>query len=299
VALLESQVCSLASLTSPRLLHWAAALRPAWDPSGSGVPYIAHRQLWEWAFVAEALHERGLLGSGTRGVGFGVGREPLPSLFASLGSRIVATDQAPEAARDWADVDQYAGDLDALNAYGICDPDAFRANVSYRTVDMRAIPTDLAGFDFAWSSCAFEHLGSIGAGVQFVLDQMRCLRPGGVAVHTTEYNVSSNHHTVLTGNTVLFRRRDLEALATTLRRQGHTVSLDFTLGDSEADQHVDRQPWSGAHLRLEIAGFVASSFALIVRKSTAGPLVAGSRRAVAAGMARASSTVRALSRRTT
>ena len=39
---------------------------------------------------------------------------------------------------------------------------------AYREVDMRAIPTDLRGFDFAWSSCALEHLGSLGAGMAFV-----------------------------------------------------------------------------------------------------------------------------------
>lgn len=287
-------MCSFASLTSPALLQWADALRPAWDRARSGAPYVVHRQLWEWLFIAEALHERGLLGPGRRGVGFGVGREPLPSLFASLGCRVVATDQAPESARDWADVDQYAGELDALNAYGICDAETFRANVVYRTVDMRQIPADLAGFDFTWSSCAFEHLGSIAAGVQFVLDQMRCLRPGGVAVHTTEYNVGSNHHTVESGHTVLFRRRDLEALAATLRRQGHAVSLDFSLGVDEADEHVDREPWEGAHLRLEIAGFVASSYALVIEKSGAGPLRSAARRAVAAGIARSSNAARAL-----
>lgn len=292
--LLGSQVCSFSSLTSPGLLQWADALRPAWDSSNSGAPYIVHRQLWEWLFIAEALHQRGLLEPGRRGIGFGVGREPLPSLFASLGCRIVATDQAREAARGWAEVNQYAGELETLNAYGVCEPNTFRANVTYRTVDMRAIPSDLVGFDFAWSSCAFEHLGSIEAGVQFVLDQMRCLRPGGVAVHTTEYNVSSNHHTVLTGDTVLFRRRDLEALASTLRRLGHRIRLDFTLGETDADRHVDRQPWSGPHLRLDIADFVASSYGLVIQKSLAGPLVAASRRAMASGAARARNTVRPL-----
>jgi hypothetical protein len=295
--MLGSQMCSHASLTSPGLLQWADPLRPAWDASATGAPYIAHRQLWEWCFITEVLHERGLLAPGRRGLGFGVGREPLPSLFASLGCHVVASDQAPESARDWEQVDQYAGDLEALNAYGISDPQTFRTNVTYRTVDMRAIPADLVGFDFTWSACAFEHLGSIEAGVEFVLNQMRCLRPGGVAVHTTEFNVCSNHHTVLAGDTVLFRRHDLEALATTLRRQGHQVSLDFTLGTTEADQHVDRQPWTGTHLRLEIAGFVASSYALVIQKSTAGRLSSTSRRALAAGAARASNASRALFRR--
>ncbi len=285
--LLRSQACSLASLTSPALLQWADPLRPAWDQEGSGAPYFVHRKLWEWLFIVEALHERGMLAPGRRGLGFGVGREGLASLFASLGCRIVATDQAPGGAGEWAAVDQWGGSLDALNHHGICDRELFEANVTYRTVDMRDIPADLVGFDFTWSSCAFEHLGSIAEGVHFVLDQMRCLRPGGVAVHTTEYNVSSDHATVEAGDTVLYRRRDLEALAVTLRRQGHEVELDFSLGDTEADRHVDRQPWTGPHLRLDIGGYVATSYALVIDKSTAGPVVATCRRLATSVAARA------------
>ena len=57
----------------------------------------------------------------------------------------------------------------------------------FRAVDMNDIPPDLRGFDFTWSSCALEHLGTLRAGADFVVEQMTCLRPGGVAVHTTEY----------------------------------------------------------------------------------------------------------------
>ena len=43
---------------------------------------------------------------------------------------------------------------------------------------MNELPGDLAGFDFTWSSSAFEHLGSLEAGARFVERQMHCLRPG-------------------------------------------------------------------------------------------------------------------------
>ena len=36
--------------------------------------------------------------------------------------------------------------------------------------------------------------------------------PGGVGVHTTEYNLSSNERTVEQGPTVLYRRRDLDTI---------------------------------------------------------------------------------------
>ena len=45
--------------------------------------------------------------------------------------------------------------------------------VSFRAVDMNTIAADLTDFDFCWSSCCFEHLGSIDHGLQFIHNTMR------------------------------------------------------------------------------------------------------------------------------
>ena len=46
-----------------------------------------------------------------------------------------------------------------------------------------AIDTDCHGqFDFVWSACAFEHLGSILNGLEFVVNSVKCLKPGGVVL---------------------------------------------------------------------------------------------------------------------
>jgi hypothetical protein len=58
---------------------------------------ISNREDWEFAFIFEALNERGLLREGKTGLGFACGKEPLPSIFASCGCRIVATDLFDEA----------------------------------------------------------------------------------------------------------------------------------------------------------------------------------------------------------
>jgi SAM-dependent methyltransferase len=238
-----------------------------------------HRKLWEWFFIAEALAERDMLRPGRRGLGFGVGKEPLVALFASMGCEVVATDQSTEeaSAGGWTDGVQFAGNLAGLNDKALCDQEAFGRLATFRTVDMRAIPEHLTDFDFTWSSCAFEHLGSLEEGLRFVREQMRCLRPGGVGVHTTEFNLSSDSETVRDGPTVIYRRRDLVELMRALRRQGDRVELDFSLGQSEDDLHVDRPPWSGSHLRLEIEGYVATSFALIIEKGKA-PMPSRARR---------------------
>jgi len=277
--MLVSQPCRYESLRSPELRAWSERLRPAWDPDGVDPrDVMVHRKMWEWLFICQALAERGMLEAGRRGLGFGVGREPLVALFAACGCDLVATDLSPERAEaaGWADAggaaaaSQYAGSRAGLNDHGLCDQALFEARVRFRHVDMNELPDDLRGFDFTWSSCALEHLGSLAAGADFVVAQMRCLRPGGVAVHTTELNVSSDTDTYHEGGTVLYRRRDVEELAARLRKLGHRIELDLTPGTTPADLHVDVAPFTDTHLRTRLGDYVTTSLALVIERGPAG-----------------------------
>ena len=164
-----------------------------------------------------------LVQPGSRGLVFGVGSERLPALFASLGANIVATDAPTEVgeADGWAETGQHFSSLAQIRYPEIVAGEVFDANVSYRTCDMRDIPAELSGFDFNWSSCCFEHLGSLDAGMDFVIAAVEnTLRSGGIAVHTTEFNLTSNEHTVTEGPTVIYRRRDIDELVRRLRDRG-------------------------------------------------------------------------------
>jgi len=262
MGLLRSSMCKQAQLESSTFKDWA--LRMHEDP------HHLHRKIWEYEFVAQALFERDMLRSGRRGLGFAVGRESLPALFASLGCDVLATDLDYEkAARGkWVETAQYAGSLEALNAKGVCDDKEFRDRVAFRFVDMRALPDDLGVFDFLWSSCSLEHLGTLALGEKFIQESLKYLRPGGIAVHTTEYNLSSNFFTLSRGQTVLYRRKDIERIATDLRQRGCSIDLDFTQGDGPHDRFVDRPPYKNpVHLRLKIWGHVVTSFGLIIQKA--------------------------------
>jgi hypothetical protein len=259
---LKSQACTQCQIESSSFRYWATRLRER--PGG------LHRKLWEWCFITQALYERGMLADGRRGLGFAVGTEPLTALFASLGCRIVASDLDPDSAdkAGWVSTNQHASSLLQLNSRSLCANDAFVERVAFREVDMRAIPKDLRGFDFLWSSCALEHLGGLPYGFDFVMNAMDCLKPGGVAVHTTEFNCDSDDATIETGSSVIYRKRDLLALADRLAAKGHTIEpFDFDLGDTEADRHVDEPPYTGRmHLKLRLGGFASTSFGLIIRK---------------------------------
>lgn len=258
---LSPRLCTTAQMRAAWFHRWCAAI---------GRPPALHRKLWEFAFIAQALDERGLLRSGVRGLGFGVGSEPLVALFASMGVEVVATDQpaAGTSAGAWRRSGQHSGGVEDLRYPSICDATSFDHLVGFRAVDMHDVPADLRNFDFVWSACALEHLGSLDAGVRFVERSIDCLKPGGVALHTTEFNLTSNSATVETPNLSIYRRRDIDALAERLRAAGHTVAeVDYTVGSEPVDHFVDLPPYGNEpHLRLQIGEYACTSIGLIVER---------------------------------
>jgi SAM-dependent methyltransferase len=265
--MLLSTICRQAHIDGPVHKRWM-------DEMGYSTEY--HRKFWEYGYIAQALFERGMLAEGKRGLGFAVGQEPLPALFARYGCEVVATDMDAEGAGQWATSGQHAAGLDALSKPRICPEDVFRRRVSFRVADMNAVPNDLAGFDFVWSSCAIEHVGSLDLAKAAVRRMMRCLKPGGVAVHTTEFNILSNHSTLESGWCVLWRRRDLEWLRDALAADGHALAdLDLVPGTGLADHIVDLPPYDGSvHLLLKLDRYVCTSVALIIEANARDRLAA-------------------------
>jgi hypothetical protein len=229
-----------------------------------------HRKQWEFVYVMQALWERGCIEAGKNGLVFAVGGEPLPAMFAKYGCKILATDIFPEMgiAKGWADSGQLCVGIESLNTRNICDEKAFKTLVSYKAVDMNSIPDDLTGFDFNWSSCSFEHLGTLQKGFDFLKSQLKTLKPGGWSVHTTEYNISSNDETQENNDTVIYRKRDIEKIVNDLRNEGHFVEeLDFSTGGLPEDFMVDVEPHKqDVHVKLQVGKYVVTSIGLIIQK---------------------------------
>ncbi len=229
-----------------------------------------HRKQWEFVYVMQALWERGCIAEDKKGLVFAVGSEPLPAMFAKYGCTILATDIFAEKGIEmgWDKANQLCFGVQSLNTRGICDNELFKKKVSYRAVDMNNIPDDLADFDFNWSSCSFEHLGTIEKGIAFLQNQLRTLKPGGWAVHTTEYNISSNDETQDNNDTVIYRKRDIEKIVSLLRKDGHFVDEpDYSLGGLPQDFEVDTEPHQqNIHLKLQVGKYVVTSIGLIIQK---------------------------------
>jgi hypothetical protein len=254
--------CSAADFLHPRFSELAALF---------GHPVRYHRKLWEWVFIIHHLQEAGVLKEGKRGIVFGVGREALPALFAKFGAEVLATDAPDDIGEEsgWKQTDQHSAALSQIRYTHVVDGDVFDRKVSMRTCDMNNIDPALTDFDFTWSSCCFEHLGSLEAGALFVINSVeKTLKVGGTAVHTTEFNMSSNDETVTEGGTVIYRKRDIDDLVRRLEERGHHVQPFKVAPDSHfLDWYVDVPPYAhDPHLKLRLGKFVATSVGLVITR---------------------------------
>lgn len=149
---------------------------------------------------------------------------------------------------------------------------------------MNKIPEELHNlYDFCWSICALEHLGSISKGLDFIENSMKVLKSGGIAVHTTEYNYTNEPETIDDWPTVIFQDHHFKQIAKKLTEQGYKVAeLSFDVGSQPLDRFIDIPPYSigegwlsrdtwsnvnqGVHLKLSVDGYPCTCFGLIIQK---------------------------------
>lgn len=266
---LSSRLCTQRDVESEWFAFWCQEMRTA--PG-------YHRKLWELCFVAQGIYNEGKLTPGSRGLGFGCGQEPLPALFAKYGAQVLATDLDPSRpeATAWQKTNQHATAIELLRRRDICPDEELRSHIDLRYVDMNNIPREFDNqFDFCWSACSLEHLGSIANGLDFIENSLRTLKSGGIAIHTTEFNLHDGD-TIDHWPTVLYQKHHFIDLAERLSRKGYRVlEIDFGIGDGVLDGFVDVPPssWNDgvlnllpptAHLKLGVDGFICTSFGIIV-----------------------------------
>jgi len=270
-----SKVATQADIESPWFAYWCAQL---------GIPVVYHRKFWEYCFLLQTLHDENLLVPGAKGLGFACGQEPIPSYLSSRGLYIRASDQAPEKAlaQGWTETREHASSIDHLWHEHLVSREQFDRTVSFEFINMNQVPR-IGVFDFCWSICSLEHLGSIPLGLDFIENSLDTLRPGGVAIHTMEYNIDNEGETIDNWVTVLFQRKHIESIAERLARKGHQVApLNFDCGDGPMDDFIDIPPYAldrllndasaarkqqhPSHLKLAIDGFACTCFGLVIRK---------------------------------
>jgi SAM-dependent methyltransferase len=265
-------VCRFEHFRSDWYARWAKRLGFP-DPSSDADPASFHRKMWEFAAILQTLEQRGLLTEGKKGLGFAVGLEPLPAFLAHYGVHVLATDlMADRVDPGWIATGQHSTGLAGLFLEHLDSREEFERKVRFEPADMTDLSTlpYTGEFDFLWSSCAFEHLGSLDRGLDFVVNAMRLLKPGGIAVHTTEFNVSSTADTLTEGSNVVYRRCDMEVLDGRLRALGCGLEqIDYDAGTHLYDLWFDKPPYhapSAPHIKLDLEGFVSTSMLIVAVK---------------------------------
>ncbi|NDJ16286.1 methyltransferase domain-containing protein [Myxacorys almedinensis A] len=265
---IKTMVCQYEHFNTPWFYRWDQEI--SLGGGTNALPRTFHRKLWEWYAIAQALWERGFLDATKKGLGFAVGTEPLSSLFANYGVTVLATDldtNNPDA-EAWKTTNQHADSLESLWSEHIISRDAFMERVRFQNADMKNLVGIEEKFDFVWSSCALEHLGSLEEGINFAINSSKLLKPGGIGIHTTEFNVASNDATLLDGSNVIYRKCDIEELDYKLRKQGMCLEeMDFRPGTSFDDRQYDTPPYyvSGhQHIKLALADHIATSLIFII-----------------------------------
>jgi 2-polyprenyl-3-methyl-5-hydroxy-6-metoxy-1,4-benzoquinol methylase len=178
---------------------------------------------------------------------------------------------------------QHCSGLDAFEKHipHICDKKTLEANTSFEVCDMNDIDEKYHNkFDIIWSCCAFEHLGSIQQGMDFIENSMKCLKKGGIAIHTTEINVNSlkpdyNGETLILDHLVFFRKSDFIALEKRINDLGYNIyPIDYSLGKMVMDEYIDFPPYhlelppnaQPTHIKLSMCDHVTTSIGIVIQK---------------------------------
>jgi hypothetical protein len=271
-----SQVVSAAQFSEPtfervRRIMFPREVRIPWGASPATID-IPHRKLWEFCYILRAAEQYGKLKPGLSAVGFGVGQEPIPAALARFGLSILATDLDANADESvaWAATGQHLSQSSALSRPEVVSDAVLEDQVRTLPVDMNEVPEDLGRFDFAWSACALEHLGSPKAGIDFVLRTLALLEPGGVTAHTTELELTPREETADYGHLAVYRVADLDRLADSVRSMGFEMATNWYVSmDTPADRWVSLPPYphdDPAHLKLMIGESVSTSVGLLIRR---------------------------------
>lgn len=221
-----------------------------WACEELGWQFGFNRKLWEYAFILNALDVYKKMDG--YGLGFGVGQEPIVPVMLRYGAKLLVSDLADTEAQEkgWAQMKFNVSKTDALK---------------FRFVNMNNIPEDLTNYDFLWSCGSFEHIGGLENGLQFVEKAMQCLKPGGIAVHTTEFNLTSNEETLESPGLSLYREKDIRILSERLCDAGYSLKLNTSRGKHQLDELFfdETPPWE-LTTKEKIGKYTFTSIGLII-----------------------------------
>jgi hypothetical protein len=248
-----SQLCTAAQFDEPAAQEIMKAM---------GMARRLHRSNWQQLYVVSVLATLGCIAKGRSAIGLGTTRQRIAALLASRGLEVMAMGRpgatAPEEAR---------------GGYHLFFPEVvrladFELLVHFAEQDLKEPDLDLGGpYDICWSCDVAQHMGHMDEVLGLVESSLNLLKPGGVAVHTLDFNIGSDTDTIEGNDLTVPRRRDIEVLVQRLVRAGHEVlPVNLHPGHDFADGVVDLRPYSLPHLKVQMGDHVVTSLGLAIRR---------------------------------
>jgi hypothetical protein len=249
-----SQLCTASQFAGPAFVEIAEAMN---------LDLAASRKVWEQIWVVAVLATAGLIAPDRQGLGLETNHERIGSLLASRGVQVQASGTpAPKPA---------LAETRRLQLFypEIINIEDFDRLVSFAELDPRGVGrAGQDAFDFCWSLNMPERLGSIDAALDFFEASLVPLKPGGLALHTLMFNLTSDQFTWDLPGLVILRRSDIERLAERLAAGGHRiVGLNTHPGSEAADEKVKTEATGIPGLRQRHGFVVTTSFGLALRKA--------------------------------
>lgn len=198
-----SKLIDIADFADPKLLPFLHEIsRGEMERFGLTEPLVVpDSKQWECAMMLRTLSEQGILRPGAVIAGIGAGTEETTFALAARGCIVFPTDRYLEQT-PWSDVAP-AAMMVRPQQYTQLKHD--HRNVIPVHTDARALSLPSDFFDAVYSAGSIEHFGSLAA-VRAAAEEIgRILKPGGVAVLSTEFRLEGpNDKPWFDDNCILF-----------------------------------------------------------------------------------------------
>jgi hypothetical protein len=218
---------------------------------------------WQQVWIVSVLATEGFIAAGKRGLGLQLDNDRISALLASRGCEVLATAAADPGGLGAADRRLRLFYPEVIHI------EEFDRLVRFAELEPRSVGELAAqSVDFVWSIGMPGRLGTVDAALDFFEASTRPLRPGGIALHTFDFNLTSNRSTWEQPGNVVLRLRDIEALAERLRPSGcRLLPLTTHPGHDIADEKVRGAIGGAPGLRQRVGMMVTTSFGLAIRKA--------------------------------